>query len=157
MITSLRLGITNIVDLEDDFLTEVKTLFEVSQTSETELVLKMKETMRSNMVQGNLIVSDVSKKLATALKGSIDDEILDLGISTDFNVIVNTVIDADNDAVITATINNLLDSSKLNILTVSVENSASPAIQSMYDVIIEKCKAASYINSVEELTSTKIK
>lgn len=157
MITSLRLGITNIVDLEDDFLTEVKTLFEVSQTSETELVLKMKETMRSNMVQGNLIVSDVSKKLATALKGSIDDEILDLGISTDFNVIVNTVIDADNDAVITATINNLLDSSKLNILTVSVENSASPAIQSMYDAIIEKCKVASYINSVEELTSTKIK
>lgn len=157
MVTSLRLGITNIVDLEDDFLTSVKTLFEVSQTSETELVLKMKETMRSNMVQGNLIVSDVSKKLATALKGSIDDEILDLGISTDFNVIVNTVIDADNDAVITATINNLLDSSKLNILIVNVENNASPAIQVMYDAIIEKCKDASYINSVEELSSTKIK
>ncbi len=155
--SSLRLTITDIASVESDLLESIKELFEVSQTSDTELMLKMKDSMSNNAKHGNLLVSDISKKISSALKGSIDDEILDLGISTDFIVTLNTTETSPSESTITATIHNLLDSSELGILTVNVNSNASSNVQKMYDAIVDKCKAASYITAVEELYSTKIK
>ena len=157
MPTSLRLTITDIASVESDLLESIKELFEVSQTSDTELMLKMKDSMSNNAKHGNVLVSDISEKISSALKGSIDDEILDLGISTDFTVTLGTAEVSPSESTITATIHNLLDTSELNILTVNVKRDALANVQQVYSAIVDKCKAASYITAVEELYSTKIK
>lgn len=157
MPTSLRLTITDISSVEAEFLESIKELFEISQTSDTELMLKMKDSMSNNAKHGNVLVSGISKKISSALKGSIDDEILDLGISTDFTVTLGTAEVSPSESTITVKLNNLLDASKLNILTVNVKRDALVNVQQMYSAIVNKCKDASYVTAVEELYSTKIK
>lgn len=157
MPTSLRLTITDISSVEAEFLESIKELFEISQTSDTELMLKMKDSMSNNAKHGNVLVSDISKKISSALKGSIDDEILDLGISTDFTVTLGTTEVSPSESTITVKLNNLLDASELNILTVNVKRDALANVQQMYNAIVNKCKDASYVTAVEELYSTKIK